>query len=82
VRFTRRASAEGETIYALFLDGLTEPEVTIRDLHAGDAATAREVATGQAVEMRRDGGGVTLVVGGPETDAVVPAVAITRGGRA
>jgi alpha-L-fucosidase len=80
VRFTRRASAEGETIYALFLDGLGEPTVTIRDLRVEEGATARDVATGRAVEMRRQGGDLTLIVGDRASGADVRAVAITGSG--
>ncbi len=76
VRFTRRASAEGETVYAFFLDGLSEAKVTIRDLRVGEGATARDVATGRAVELRQDGGDLTLVAADRAPDAVVPVVAI------
>ena len=82
VRFTQRSSAAGDTLYALFLDPLMGPQVTIKDLRVDEAAAARDLATGQPVGLKQDGDDLTLVGSGSPGDATVHAVAITsRGAR-
>lgn len=78
VRFTR--SGDGGTLYAIFVDGLPAGPVTIAGLDVPESATARDVATGAAVALRRDAAGLTLTGGAPVADVPAHAVAIGLGG--
>lgn len=76
VRFTRRASASGDTTYVLFLDPLPAGPVTVEDLRMADGATASDVATGAAIATRASGGHATFVLPRAITDTPVHALAI------
>jgi alpha-L-fucosidase len=76
VRFTRRSSAEGETLYAVFMDRLPGGPVTIKDLRAGEGAAVRDLASGRPVACRQEGDDLTLTLADPPPDAAARAVAI------
>jgi alpha-L-fucosidase len=80
VRFTRRSSAEGDTLYAIFLEPVAGRQVTIKDLGVDEGAAARDLATGQPVQLRQDGNDLTFAFTGQPPDAMAHAVAITRSG--
>ena len=77
VRFTRRPSAQGETLYALFMDPLPGRQVTIKDLRAGQEAVICDLATGRPVEFRQDGDDLALSFADPPPGAPAHAIAIT-----
>jgi len=77
VRFTRKSSPEGETLYAVLLDPPREREITVKDLRAPEDATARDLATGEPVALRQAGADLVLTLPRPAAHPVAHAVAIT-----
>ena len=76
VRFTRKASPSGETLYVLFMDPPPVGSVTIADLTVADGAVAQDLASGEALELRQSGNDLTLVFPRPIPETPVHAVAI------
>ncbi len=79
VRFTQRAD-DRDAIFAVFMDPLSGGPVTITDLHVADASTARDLATGQRVELRQDDAGLTIVFADAPPNVPAHAVAIDQRG--
>ncbi|MFQ5382404.1 MAG: alpha-L-fucosidase [Dehalococcoidia bacterium] len=79
VRFTRRSSAEGETLHVFLLDPPQDTNVTIRDLRAREGTVARDLATGRPVDYRQDGNDLTLGPVDLPLDTAAHAFALTPG---
>ena len=79
VRFTRKSSADGETLYVTFLDAPAAGDVTVRDLRVPSGAAARDLTTGLAIELRQDGEDLSFTLPGAPP-AAARAVAVTSSG--
>jgi alpha-L-fucosidase len=77
VRFTHKASTEGETLYVILLDPAPEAEVSVTDLRVPAGSTARDVATGAPIAMRQDAAHLVFVAPNAAAHPVAHAIAIT-----
>lgn len=80
VRFTSRSSPDGEELYVILLDPALESKVTVKELSLPQAATARDLATGEPVQMRQEGADLALTFQRPPDHSTAHVVAITSPG--
>jgi alpha-L-fucosidase len=82
VRFTRSAPATDQTLYVLFLDPLPAGPLTVEDLAVADDSAIHDLATGEALEFRRSGNDLAIVLPRPSPDTPVHVLAIRSRGSA
>jgi alpha-L-fucosidase len=78
LRFTRKSSDEGETLFIFFMDRLQDREVTVKDISVGTGRTVRDLATGQALEYMQNGSDLALTFAGDLPDVPVHVISISR----
>ena len=74
VRFTRKTSESGETVYLFFMEPIPGTEVTVKDVQPEAGATVRDLATGKVVSHRQDVEDLVLTFVDVPTGAPVHAV--------
>jgi alpha-L-fucosidase len=77
IRFTRRLSTEGETLYAILLDPVHREQVTIKNLQPGEGSVVRDLSTGKPIGFWQEGHDLRLEFVRPQHGTAAHAIAIT-----